>query len=86
MGEPMPVARCITVIVLAALAASTVVLAAPVASAALIPPTPAMASECSLFGKKIVKNGDRTEIWTWGPGYQSYQSSESNSRTFTESM
>ncbi|MEU8201839.1 hypothetical protein [Streptosporangium sp. NPDC049046] len=80
----MPVARCITAVI--ALTASTVVLAAPVASAALIPPTPAMASECSLFGRETVKNGDRTETWTWGPGYQSYQSSESNSRTFTESM
>ncbi|WP_436762550.1 hypothetical protein [Streptosporangium sp. V21-05] len=79
----MSVARCIAT---AALAALVVALAAPVASAALIPPRPAVAADCSLFGKVTVKKGDRTETWTWGPGYQSYLSSESNSRTFTESM
>lgn len=79
----MSVARCIAT---AVLTASMVTLAAPAASAALIPPQPAVASECSLFGKVTVKKGDRTETWTWGPGYQSYLSNESSSRTFTESM
>lgn len=79
----MSVARCIAT---AALAALMVALAAPVASAALIPPRPAVTNDCSLFGKVTVKKGDRTETWTWGPGYQSYLSSESNSRTFTQSM
>ncbi|MEU8377607.1 hypothetical protein [Streptosporangium sp. NPDC048865] len=79
----MSVARCIAT---AVLAASTVALAAPVASAALIPPQPAVANDCSLFGKVTVRKGDRTETWTWGPGYQSYLSSESSSRTFTETM
>lgn len=79
----MSVARCTAT---AALAALMVTLAAPVASAALIPPQPAVESDCSLFGRVTVKKGDRTETWTWGPGYQSYLSSESNSRTFTEGM
>ncbi|MFB9680419.1 hypothetical protein [Streptosporangium vulgare] len=79
----MSVARCIATTVLTA---SMVTLTAPVASAALIPPQPAVAADCFLFGRVTVKKGDRTETWTWGPGYQSYLSSESNSRTFTESM
>ncbi|MFF3441542.1 hypothetical protein [Streptosporangium sp. NPDC002721] len=79
----MSVARCVAT---AALATLMVALAAPVASAALIPPRPAVASECSLFGTVTVRKGDRTETWTWGPGYQSYLSSESSSRTFTQTM
>ncbi|MEU4536322.1 hypothetical protein AB0G15_15800 [Streptosporangium sp. NPDC023825] len=79
----MSVARCITT---AALTALTVALTAPAASAALIPPRPAVPGECSLFGAVTVRKGDRTETWTWGPGYQSYLSSESSSRTFTQTM
>lgn len=35
-------------------------------------------------GRTTVKHGDTTETWSWGPGYESYQSSQSSSRQFVE--
>jgi hypothetical protein len=77
----MPVARCLAA---AVLAISAVALAAPVASAALIPPRPPSMNGYPLTGRTTVKNGDTTETWSWGPGYESYQSSQSSSRQFVE--
>ncbi|WP_329087400.1 MULTISPECIES: hypothetical protein [unclassified Streptosporangium] len=77
----MSVARCIAIVVLVA---SVVTLAAPVASAALIPPQPPSMDGYLSTGRTTVKHGDTTETWSWGPGYESYQSSQSSSRQFVE--
>ncbi|GAA0820792.1 hypothetical protein ACFQVD_33510 [Streptosporangium amethystogenes subsp. fukuiense] len=79
----MSVTRCF---VTAILAVSAVALAAPAASAdpgpapGAIPPWSPLSEDYEPSGTLTVNNGDRTETWTWEPGHQSYQSSESSSR------
>jgi hypothetical protein len=66
-------------LVTAALAASAVAFATPVAYADPVPPWSPESPYYDPAGTLTVTNGDRTETWTWEPGHQSYQSTESNS-------
>ncbi|GAA0820812.1 hypothetical protein ACFQVD_33535 [Streptosporangium amethystogenes subsp. fukuiense] len=68
-------------LVAAVLAVSTVALAAPVAYAdpEPLPPWSPLSEDYEPSGTLTVRNGDRTETWTWVPGHQSYRSTESNS-------
>ncbi|MEU0479119.1 hypothetical protein ABZ260_08060 [Streptosporangium sp. NPDC006013] len=63
------------------LAASAVALAAPVAYADPEPPPPwsPLSEDYEPSGTLTVRNGDRTETWTWEPGHQSYWSTENSS-------
>ncbi|WP_433369029.1 hypothetical protein [Streptosporangium sp. CA-115845] len=68
-------------LVTAVLAVSAVALAAPVAYAdpEPLPPWSPLSPDYEPSGTLTIRKGDRTETWTWVPGHQSYQSTESNS-------